>query len=148
MTFQRVTSNEWICNMSRATSKKLRPCFTIVTEGLNRWLSEKDQLFENEESCVLQENKFPNLVKKVEITLASKKFDNTSKDNYCPTRTISSFTKFFESFLFIQLNNKNNWILENLVKYRSSHPEVLLVKGVLKICSKFLKSHFGMDVLL
>ena len=46
--------------------------------------------------------------------------------------------------------------------YRSSHPEVFLKKGVLKICSKFagehpcqsvisiklLKSHFGMGVLL
>ena len=37
---------------------------------------------------------------------------------------------------------------------RSSHPEVFLVKGVLKICSKFigqatlLKSHFGIGVLL
>ena len=45
-----------------------------------------------------------------------------------------------------------------VVIYRSSHPEVFLRKGALKICSKFtgehpcfatlLKSHFGMGVLL
>ena len=53
--------------------------------------------------------------------------------------------------------------IDGFLMSRGSRPEVLLVKGVLKICSKFtgehlcreekwkatlLKSHFAMDVLL
>ena len=52
----------------------------------------------------LKENKFPNLMKIDEISPAFKKLDNTSKDNYRPISTLSSFTKLFERILFTQLN--------------------------------------------
>ena len=52
----------------------------------------------------LKENKFPNLMKIAEISPVFKKFDNTSKDKYRPTSTLSNFTKLFEIILFTQLN--------------------------------------------
>ena len=44
------------------------------------------------------------LMKIDEISPAFKKLDNTSKDNYRPISTLSSFTKLFERILFTQLN--------------------------------------------
>ena len=52
----------------------------------------------------LKENKFPNLMKMAQISPVFKKLDNTSKDNYRPISTLSSFTKLFERILFTQLN--------------------------------------------
>ena len=42
--------------------------------------------------ATLVESKFPNLMKIAEITPVFKKLDNTSKDNYRPMSTLSSFT--------------------------------------------------------
>ena len=52
----------------------------------------------------IKENKFRNLMKIAEIIPVFKKLDNTFKDNYRPTSTLSNFTKLFESILFTQLN--------------------------------------------
>ena len=66
----------------------------------------------------LKENKFPNLIKIAEISPVFKKFDNnTSKDNYRPTSTLSNFTKLFESILFTHLNR---YMQNNFSKYLKS----------------------------
>ena len=70
-------------------------------------------------------------------------------------RLLIHFRTNLLKYLIILIMNCNSKILN----FRSSHPEVLLEEGVLKICSKFtrehpyckatlLKSHFGMGVLL
>lgn len=53
----------------------------------------------------LQENKFPVLMKKVEIISVFEKLDNTSKENSRPISNLSSFTKIFKGILLVQLNN-------------------------------------------
>ena len=53
----------------------------------------------------LKENRFPNLMKVVEISPVFKKLHNTTKDNYRPTSTWSNFAKFFESIIYSQLND-------------------------------------------
>ena len=71
----------------------------------------------------LKENKFPNLIKIAEISPVFKKLDNnTSKDNYRPTSTLSNFTKLFESILFTHLNRymQNNFS-EYLKSFRKNH---------------------------
>ena len=66
----------------------------------------------------LKENKFPNLIKIAEISPVFKKLDNnTSKDNYRPTSTLSNFTKLFESILFTHLNR---YMQNNFSKYLKS----------------------------
>ena len=52
----------------------------------------------------LKEKKFLNLMDIAEISPVFKKLSNTSKDNYRSIRTLSNFTKLFESVLFTQLN--------------------------------------------
>ena len=54
---------------------------------------------------MLTEKRFPDLMKKAEITPDFKKLDNNSKDNYHPISTLSNFPKIFEIALFVQLNN-------------------------------------------
>ena len=44
-------------------------------------------------------------MKIAEISPVFEKLDNTSKDNYRPTTTLSNFAKLFESIIHAQLNN-------------------------------------------
>ena len=53
----------------------------------------------------LKENKFPNLMKVAEISTVFEKFENTSKNNYRPTSTLSNFANIFESIIYSQLND-------------------------------------------
>ena len=53
----------------------------------------------------LKENRFPNLMKAVEISLVFKKLKNTSKDNYGLISTLSNFVKLFENIIYSQLND-------------------------------------------
>ena len=55
--------------------------------------------------------------------------------------SINAFCVLLCSFLIFLLN------LLYLICYRSSHPEVFLGKGVLKICSKFTEEHLCQSVI-
>ena len=52
----------------------------------------------------LKANRLPNLMKVAEISPVLKKLDNTSKENYRPTSTLSNFAKLFDSMIYSQLN--------------------------------------------
>ena len=47
---------------------------------------------------------FPEILK-AEVTPVFKKGDSTSKTNYHPVSTLSNFSKIFENFIYLQLNN-------------------------------------------
>ena len=48
---------------------------------------------------------FPEILKKSEVTPFFKKGDPTSKADYRPVSTLSSFSKIFEKLIYLQLNN-------------------------------------------
>ena len=56
-------------------------------------------------------------MKVAEVSPVFKKLDNTSKNNYRPTSTLSNFAKLFESIIYSQLND---YMENKLSKYHTS----------------------------
>ena len=73
-----------------------------VMKQVANWYCEKLTNILND---YLKENRFPNLMKVAEINPVFKKLGNTSKENYWPIKTLSNFTKLFDSIIYSQLND-------------------------------------------
>ena len=61
-------------------------------------------------------------MKVAEVSPVFKKLDNTSKDNYRPTSTLSNFAKLFESIIYLQLNDyKENKLSKYHTGFHKNH---------------------------
>ena len=74
---------------------------SVLKESVSAYYEKLTDIFNN---C-LRSGTFPEILKKAEVTPVFKKGDPTSKTNYCPVSTLSSFSKVFEKFIYLQLNN-------------------------------------------
>ena len=74
---------------------------SVHKESVSAYYEKLTNIFNN---CI-RSGTFPEILKKSEITPAFKKGYQTSKTDYRPVSTLSSFSKIFEKLIYLQLNN-------------------------------------------
>ena len=74
---------------------------SVLKESVSAYYEKLTDIFNN---CI-RSGTFPEILKKSEVTPFFKKGDPTSKADYRPVSTLSSFSKIFEKLIYLQLNN-------------------------------------------
>ena len=75
---------------------------SVLKESVSAYYEKLPDIFEI--NCV-RSGTFPEILKKAEVTPVFKKGDPTSKTDYRPVNTLSSFSKMFGKLIYLQLNN-------------------------------------------
>ena len=91
---------------------------SVLKESVSAYYEKLTDIFNN---CIRSDT-FLEILKKSEVTPVFKKDDLTSKIDYRPVSTLSSFSKIFEKLIYLQLNNyMQNKFSIYLIGFRKNH---------------------------